>query len=338
MSRAAESIEDTRPRLVGWVPGLVVLAGLIWLVATHLSEEERFAALLARSRPWWLGVAAVLQGATYLTVGETWRFPLKAAGHPFSRRRLALFALLKLTVDQAVPTGGVSGTIFVIRRLGHLGVPADALGATMLIVLVGYYLAYALAVGAALAVLWFHRDLSRIVAGVATVFAILAASLPLALVWFVRRKEWRPPAWLHRVPWFRSLLAETAAVSPDLVKQTRLFLGSATGSFVTMLLDSATLAATLLAVGARPDPLSCFAALVMASVAATVGIIPGGLGTFEAASVGVLKLTGTSLTSAVAATLLLRGFTFWLPMIPGLVLLRLVHGPRAGVRLDGADG
>jgi len=75
----------------------------------------------------------------------------------------------------------------------------------------------------------------------------------------------------------------------------------------------------------------------MASVAATVGIMPGGLGTFEAASVGVLTLTGTSVTSALAATLLLRGFTFWLPMVPGLVLLRPARGRLAGVRVDGAD-
>jgi hypothetical protein len=50
----------------------------------------------------------------------------------------------------------------------------------------------------------------------------------------------------------------------------------------------------------------------MASVAAIVGIMPGGVGTFEAATVGVLTLTGTHVTSALAATLLLRGFTFWL--------------------------
>jgi uncharacterized protein (TIRG00374 family) len=89
-----------------------------------------------------------------------------------------------------------------------------------------------------------------------------------------------------------------------------------------MALDAATLAVMLLAVGARPDPLSCFAAQVMAQVASTVGVMPGGLGTFEAGSVATLTLTGTPPAAALSATLLLRGFTFWLPMIPGLILLR----------------
>jgi len=60
----------------------------------------------------------------------------------------------------------------------------------------------------------------------------------------------------------------------------------------------------------------------MASLAATVGPMPLGLGTFEAVCVTVLHLQGLSVEIALMATLLLRGFTFWLPMIPGLVLAR----------------
>jgi hypothetical protein len=44
----------------------------------------------------------------------------------------------------------------------------------------------------------------------------------------------------------------------------------------------------------------------------------GGLGAFEAASVLTLKVAGVSL----AATLLFRGLSFWLPMVPGLVFSR----------------
>lgn len=89
-----------------------------------------------------------------------------------------------------------------------------------------------------------------------------------------------------------------------------------------MVLDASTLAVMLAAVGVRPDPLACLAAQVMAQVATTVGLVPGGLGTFEAGSVATLTLTGTPAAAALSATLLLRGFTFWLPMLPGLVLLR----------------
>ena len=60
----------------------------------------------------------------------------------------------------------------------------------------------------------------------------------------------------------------------------------------------------------------------MASMAATLGPIPLGLGTFEAARVGMLNLLGVSVEAALAGTLMLRGLTFWLPMLPGIWLAR----------------
>jgi glycosyltransferase 2 family protein len=308
--------------LLVWLPGVVVLAALVWLVLGHLTEERAVADLFARARPRWLVVAALLQVVTYLTVGETWRAPLAGAGYVFRRVQLARLALLKLTVDQAVPTGGASGTIFMIHRLRRFGVPPDILGATMLIVLVGYYLAYAAGVVVAVAILWVQHGVQPLVALVATIFATLAAGLPLVLVWRACRPGWSPPGWLVRVPWFRELLAETGTVAPALLARSRLYAETASGSFMTMVLDAATLMATLAAVGARTDAFACFAALVMASVAATIGIMPGGLGTFEAGSVAVLTATGTAPAAALGGTLLLRGFTFWIPMLPGALMLR----------------
>jgi uncharacterized membrane protein YbhN (UPF0104 family) len=57
--------------------------------------------------------------------------------------------------------------------------------------------------------------------------------------------------------------------------------------------------------------------------------VPGGLGTFEGTCVALLHLHGVALESALAATLLLRGATFWLPMIPGFALARREAGRRA---------
>jgi Mg2+-importing ATPase len=51
-----------------------------------------------------------------------------------------------------------------------------------------------------------------------------------------------------------------------------------------------------------------------------VGMVPGGLGTFEAASVLTLKLVGVPTVVALAATLLFRGLSYWLPMVPGLII------------------
>jgi uncharacterized membrane protein YbhN (UPF0104 family) len=50
-----------------------------------------------------------------------------------------------------------------------------------------------------------------------------------------------------------------------------------------------------------------------------------GLGSFEATSTALLHLLGVPAETALSATLLLRIFTLWLPLIPGLVLIRQLH-------------
>jgi len=92
------------------------------------------------------------------------------------------------------------------------------------------------------------------------------------------------------------------------------------------LLDALTLGATRRAV-ATPVAFSLvFASFVLASVVSTLAWVPGGLGTFEGTCVALLHVQGVTVEAALAATLLLRGLTFWLPMLPGLVLARREAG------------
>jgi Mg2+-importing ATPase len=63
-----------------------------------------------------------------------------------------------------------------------------------------------------------------------------------------------------------------------------------------------------------------YASFMISSLLRTMGIVPGGLGTFEATSVLTLRMIGVAIPVALSATLLFRGLTFWLPMLPGLWL------------------
>jgi uncharacterized membrane protein YbhN (UPF0104 family) len=50
--------------------------------------------------------------------------------------------------------------------------------------------------------------------------------------------------------------------------------------------------------------------------------VPLGLGAFEGTCVAMLHVFGLPVEPALVAVLLLRGFNFWLPMIPGLWLVK----------------
>jgi uncharacterized membrane protein YbhN (UPF0104 family) len=47
-----------------------------------------------------------------------------------------------------------------------------------------------------------------------------------------------------------------------------------------------------------------------------------GLGSFEAVSIGMLRTMGVPFEAALSATLLFRGYTLWVPLIPGMFAAR----------------
>ena len=54
----------------------------------------------------------------------------------------------------------------------------------------------------------------------------------------------------------------------------------------------------------------------------TLGPIPLGLGSFEATSIAMLRAVGVPFEAALSGTLLLRGFTLWLPLLLGMLVAR----------------
>jgi uncharacterized protein (TIRG00374 family) len=80
------------------------------------------------------------------------------------------------------------------------------------------------------------------------------------------------------------------------------------------LFDFGSLLASLRAVHADPRPSLVVLAYASAEVLAQVPLTPGGLGFVEAGLVGTLTVAGVSASDAVAATLLYRLFSYWLPI------------------------
>jgi uncharacterized protein (TIRG00374 family) len=150
----------------------------------------------------------------------------------------------------------------------------------------------------------------------------VAFGVPMAVLMVRRWASVWPFTLATRMPALQTLLEAMREAPGKTLRDPVSFLVSALLQFAVFALDAATLWAMLHAVGSDGNPLAAFAAFTMASVAATVGPMPLGLGTFEAVSTAVLHLEGQTVAAALTATLLLRGFTFWLPMIPGLVLAR----------------
>jgi uncharacterized protein (TIRG00374 family) len=308
-------------RVLSWLPGVLLLAGLV-AVATHFSEGRKFALLLERARPAWILVAALLQAATYVCAAAVWQRVLHKGRARCTVLSLLPVAVARLFVDQVIPTAGFGGRLLVLRSLRRRGVHTRLAVAAILVDLLTLYAAFAACVLAGLAIVAVLRDLNRLVLSLAVLFPIFALSIPAAVLWFTDGKERKPPRWIRRIPRAADLLREASGAPRRLVRDRTVLLETVALQLLIFVLDALTLAAMLRAVGYAASPAAAFASFVFAQVAATVLLVPGGLGTFEASCVAMLALFRVPVEVALTATLLLRGFTYWLPMAPGLWLSR----------------
>ena len=304
-----------------WFIGILLLAGVIAAV-THLGEIEHFAKLAREAKPKWLLAALLLQFGTYVCTAAIWEQGLHYVNIRQSFFSFVPLALAKLFADQALPSGGVSGAGFFVAALKRRGVPPDLCMAILLVSLVTYYTAYLIAALASLALLWFYHAIHISIVVVVGVFCLVAVVIPAGALWLQHWGKSTLPAFLTRSPGLRDLLQGFSHAPRHLLRNPSLVVKVTLLQMAVFLLDAATLWAMLHAVGQDVSLLVAFPSFVVASIVATLSPVPLGLGTFEASSVGMLKALGVPVEAGLTATLLLRGFTLWLPMVPGLWLAR----------------
>lgn len=310
-----------------WLSGLLIVAALVAAVL-HFGDLERFALLVRRARPAWLMLAVVFQGTTYFSVAMGWQQVLREAGHDPPLAPLVRIAITKLFADQAVPTAGMSGNILLVDQLIGLGIPRGVASAALIVSIAGYYGAFALCGLATLALLWINHNASPALISVLTMFLGLAVGIPALALWLGRNGGGLIARHLQRINWLARMFETVAAAPPRLLGNRALIARVAACNLVVFLADTATLWVCLHALGTTATPWMAFVALVMAVIVTTLGPIPLGLGSFEVTSTGTLHLLGVPTEAAFAGTMLLRLFILWLPLAPGMVLMRQMRRHR----------
>jgi uncharacterized protein (TIRG00374 family) len=278
--------------------------------------------MLRQAQPLWLLAAAGLQVITYASVSMGWKLVLDKAGSPLPLTRLVPVALSKLFADAMIPAAGMGGNLLLVDRLVKLGVPRGAAVAALLVSMIGYYAAFALFALVMLLLLWLHGKATPLLAGVVTSFLLVALAIPSLALWLRRRGSHPLSPFLEHIPVVRSLLHVVGEAPAILLADKSLIFSVAACNAAIFLVDAATLQACLFALGHPTGYSTSFIAMLGASILAALAPIPMGLGSFEAGSTAMLSLLGVPVPAALAGTLLLRGFTLWLPLLPGLVLMR----------------
>jgi len=200
--------------------------------------------------------------------------------------------------------------------------PPGAVRAAVLINLAAYHLAYVVTLAGALAILQWQGHPNLVVVLGTLLFMLFALALAGGIVAGSGRPDSPLVSRLRRMAVVQRAIPFVAEADARLVRSIGLLTVATALQVAISLLDTATMWTLLRSLGAYPSVKGVFASFMVASLVRTLGVVPGGLGTFEAAAVVTLTLTGTPVPVALTATLLFRGLSFWAPMVPGLILLR----------------
>jgi uncharacterized protein (TIRG00374 family) len=324
-------------RWLSWLLGAALLAAVV-AAALHFSDGRAFVGLVRRAKPWWLVVATLLQLGTYLAQGAIWRRVGDAAGYQLPRRAAFELGLAKLFADQALPSAGLSSSILIAKALEQRRWPSATVQASVLLNIASYHLAYVVALTGALAIMIWGGHTNALVMVTAVLFLTFSLGLSLAVLALSGHHHVRLARLLERWPALRNTFDFIAGADARLVRSPRVLAQTIGLQGAIVLLDAATLWTLIRALGATASASGVFASLMIASLFRTMGIVPGGLGTFEATSVLMLRMVGVDIAVALSATLLFRGLSFWLPMLPGYWFSRRAVAPDATYAASATGG
>jgi uncharacterized protein (TIRG00374 family) len=306
-----------------WLLALLLAGGVIF-AAFHFGDVKKFAQLVAHAKPVWLLAATAVQLLTYVALALEWLLVLRAGRRPVRFLKLMPLTVTKHFADQMVPTAGMSGNVVVVDRLHRLGASRGTAVAAVILTIIADYSAYAIAAISALLVLWLRGQTSWVMVGLISVFLAVAAAIPALSLWLQKKGEKAVPKLLRSVSTIRELFQLIGEAPKGLVRNYRL-IGELTAlNALVFFLDGWTMQLCLFALGVNVPFGAAFVPFMIASIVVTLGPIPMGLGSFEAVSIGTLRAMGVPFEAALSGTLLFRGFTLWLPLIPGMISSRKI--------------
>jgi uncharacterized membrane protein YbhN (UPF0104 family) len=300
-----------RWRTVTWArrfATLTVLGAVISILLLNAKRSESAFAAIAHARPWWVGAVVAATFVTYVmaaasTIGST---PVR-----LGLSRTFVMQVASSFVNRFVP-GGVAGAVLNVRFVERSGASRSAaIVSNVLNNVAGFTIHVALFLALLPTFGGVHRDVDPpddFGVFVAVLVVLVAVG---AAVWI----RWIPHHLKGRVAPLVGAASDVVRSPPRLV----LLVGGSAGVTVAHGLG---LWCALRAVGAPVALSDVMIVYLAAAAAATISPTPGGLGAIEIALVAGLSQTGIPAAPALAAVLVYRLVSYWLPIVPGLLAYR----------------
>ncbi|HEA28654.1 MAG TPA: flippase-like domain-containing protein [Leeuwenhoekiella sp.] len=328
----------------------MTLAALV-LIYLKFSEVRLIRDLFLRSNLFWLIGVIVTQVISYYFVALNYRDVLRVKDLEVGIRELFPVTFVIQFLNQALPSAGFSGQAFFIHYLKKFGLTvAEGIGRALL-ELATLYMAFGVFfIASAImmlrnGILGQHPE-ARFFIYAFVFFAVIAISLFFILQ---KRKRGKIARWMinkmhgyfenhHKnkndkngnatnhagyVAMIIDQFKKTFNIG-ELRKRGRHFWLAFFWQNMILLASIFTLYFLSFAVDSKISFSVAFITFTLTKFLSMIAFVPGGLGVFEGGMTLILISFGVPAQPAFAMTLLLRAFTFWLPMPVGWILYKWI--------------
>jgi uncharacterized protein (TIRG00374 family) len=329
---------------------LVSIAALYFLLPKLAGLEDTWNRIRDGS-PYWMLLALVFTCGMYGGYVAMFRSVfLRAGGGRIGWRASYQITMAGLAASRIFAAGGAGGLVLQAWALRRSGMPKRRVADTTLSFLILTYFPYVVALivcGLGLRLGILHGDAPFTLTVVPAILAAIALAVGLAVALVPTDLQRRLDGWSRRNSRFGKLAAKLAnapaaasAGMRDAIAHVRSGDPALLGAIAFWGFQILVLWAAFRAFGSAPP----WAVLVEAFFVGMLGNLlpmPGGVGGVEGGMIGSFAAFGVDSGLAVVAVLVFRGFTFWLPLIPGVVayfqLRRTVEGWRYTIQSEVRD-
>jgi uncharacterized protein (TIRG00374 family) len=353
----AESVDEhgleITPRSLLTLGGflLAALAALYFLLPKLAGLQDTWHRIKDGS-PWWMALALVFTVGMFAGYVMQFRgiFVRAPGGRRIGWRASYEITLAGLAASRLFAAGGAGGLVLTAWALRRSGMAKRDVADTTIAFLILTYLPYAVALivcGLGLRIGIFPGEAPFTLTVVPAIFAGVAMAIAMAIAFVPPDLQRRVESRIGRHGRFGRLLQRLAnapaSVSAGIrlaVEHVRAGNVALFGAILFWAFQILVLWAAFRAFGTAPP----WAVLIQAFFVGMLGNLlplPGGVGGVEGGMIGALVAFDVDSGLAVVAVLVFRAFTFWLPLIPGVIayfqLRKTVEGWRATIQSEVRD-
>jgi uncharacterized protein (TIRG00374 family) len=307
---------------------LVAIAALYFLLPKLAGLEDTWHRIRDGS-PYWMILALVFTFGMYAGYVAMFRgVYVRAGGGRIDWSASYQITMAGLAASRIFAAGGAGGLVLQAWALRRSGMPKRIVADTTLSFLILTYFPYVVALivcGLGLRLGIFEGEAPFTLTVVPAILAAIALAIGLAVALVPTDLQRRLDGWSHRNGRFGRLAAKLANAPAsassgmrDAIAHVRSGDPALLGAFAFWGFQILVLWAAFHAFGEPPPP----AVLIQAFFVGMLGNLlpmPGGVGGVEGGMIGALVAFGVNGGLAVVAVLVYRAFTFWLPLIPGVI-------------------